>query len=48
MARFNQWTQLFKASATSRRHDEKSDGVISKNAISFWIRLWEARTLVTM
>lgn len=27
MARFNQWTQLLKASATSRRHDEKSDGV---------------------
>lgn len=27
MARFNQWTQLLKASATSCRHDEKSDGV---------------------
>ena len=27
MARFNQWTQLLKASATSHRHDEKSDGV---------------------
>ena len=27
MARFNQWTQLLKASATSRWHDEKSDGV---------------------
>ena len=27
MARFNQWTQLLKASAASRRHDEKSDGV---------------------
>lgn len=27
MARFNQWTQLLKASATSRRHDEKSDGI---------------------
>lgn len=47
MARFNQWTQLLKASATSRRHDEKSDGV-KQDAISFWIRLWEARTLVTM
>lgn len=30
MARFNQWTQLLKASATSRRHDEKSDGVKQK------------------
>lgn len=27
MARFNQWTQLLKASATAHRHDEKSDGV---------------------
>lgn len=47
MARFNQWTQLLKASATSRRHDE-NPMVLSKNAISFWIRLREARTLVTM
>lgn len=27
MARFDQWTQLLKASATSRRHDEKNRGV---------------------
>lgn len=47
MARFDQWTQLLKASATSRRHDEKT-AALSKNAISFWILLWEARTLVTM
>lgn len=44
MARFNQWTQLLKASATSRRHDEKTDGVKQER----WIRLWEARTLATM
>lgn len=47
MARFNQWTQLLKASATSRWHDEKSDGVKQERYLLL-IRLWEARTLVTM
>lgn len=31
MARFNQWTQLLKASATSRRHDEKSEALLDQD-----------------
>ena len=47
MARINQWAQLLKASIGSHKLG-KNRMALKRGAISFWILLWEARTLVTM